>query len=70
MTVRGKMNCGIVAKSHPISSKIRYFKNADQLGTPENWNEGLRKASGDWIKIMHDDDWFTGPESLHIFTED
>lgn len=56
-----------VAKSHPISSKIRYFKNPVQLGTPENWNEGLRKATGDWIKIMHDDDWFSNADSLKEF---
>jgi glycosyltransferase involved in cell wall biosynthesis len=38
---------------------IKYFRNEHALGTPENWNEGLRQAKGGWIKIMHDDDWFT-----------
>ena len=37
---------------------IRYFKNKYALGTPENWNECIRKANGSWIKMMHDDDWF------------
>lgn len=44
--------------------RLRYFRNPVALGTPENWNEGVRSAAGEWIKIMHDDDWFAGPDSL------
>ena len=36
--------------------KIKYFKNSKKLGSPENWNEGLRIACGEYIKIMHHDD--------------
>lgn len=43
---------------------LRYFRNEKALGTPENWNEAVRRASGQWIKIMHDDDWFAEPDSL------
>ena len=46
---------------------IRYFKNVPALGTPENWNEGIRRANGTWIKLMHDDDWFTTPTALEMF---
>jgi glycosyltransferase involved in cell wall biosynthesis len=58
-----------LVKIHPVNEKIQYFKNVTTLGTPENWNEGLRKAKGDWIKIMHDDDWFTNSESLDQFVQ-
>lgn len=47
---------------------LRYIKNPHALGTPENWNEGIRQAHGTWIKIMHDDDWFEGAESLQTFS--
>jgi len=47
---------------------IRYFRNAQALGTPENWNEGIRQAKGEWIKLMHDDDWFTNNRALEIFS--
>jgi glycosyltransferase involved in cell wall biosynthesis len=47
--------------------EIQYFKNIKTLGTPENWNESIRHAKGDWIKIMHDDDWFTDKNSLKEF---
>src|ERR1700731_1904090 len=56
-------------ENHPLKPIIRYFKNPRTLGSPENWNEGLRKAKADWIKIMHDADWFTGPDSLGVFVE-
>jgi len=48
---------------------LRYYKNPRALGTPENWNEGMRRASGAWIKIMHDDDWLEGRDSMKIFAQ-
>ncbi len=46
---------------------LRYFKNNPALGTPENWNEAIRHAGGQWIKIMHDDDWLAAPDSLEEY---
>jgi glycosyltransferase involved in cell wall biosynthesis len=46
---------------------LRYYKNATPLGTPENWNEAIRFAKGEWIKIMHDDDWLSNADSLSKF---
>ena len=46
---------------------ISYYKNIIVLGTPENWNEAIRKANGTWIKLMHDDDWFAEENSLMKF---
>ncbi len=43
---------------------ILYFKNSQALGTPENWNESIRKASGEFILLHHHDDWLSQPESL------
>lgn len=48
---------------------ITYQKNPNQLGTPENWNEAIRKAKGEWIKLMHDDDWFSEKDSLKDYYE-
>lgn len=49
--------------------KLLYFRNSQVLGTPENWNEAIRKASGEWIKLMHDDDWFSSESSLECFAK-
>lgn len=46
---------------------LRYFRNPVALGTPENWNEGIRQASGKWIKLIHDDDWLATENSLQQF---
>lgn len=46
-----------------------YYQNEPSLGTPENWNEGIRRATGQWIKLMHDDDWFSEPGSLQQFAD-
>ncbi len=46
---------------------LQYFKNASVLNTPENWNESIRKAKGKWIKLMHDDDWFSEKTCLQDF---
>lgn len=47
--------------------EIQYYKNSYPFGTPENWNEAIRKSKGEWIKLMHDDDWFTDSNSLQLF---
>ncbi|MFZ9694889.1 MAG: glycosyltransferase family 2 protein [Chitinophagaceae bacterium] len=46
---------------------LSYQRNQRPLGTPRNWMEGIKLASGHWIKIMHDDDWFTDRFSLENF---
>jgi glycosyltransferase involved in cell wall biosynthesis len=46
---------------------IKYYKNEPPLGTPANWNVAISKAEGQWIKLMHDDDWFASSESLLFF---
>ena len=47
--------------------EIKYFKNEKALGTPANWNHAVSKATGEWIKLMHDDDWFANENSLEKF---
>ncbi len=46
---------------------LRYYKNDTALGTPANWNSAIAKAGGEWIKLMHDDDWFATPRALQAF---
>lgn len=53
----------LLAKFH-FGDKLKYFKNESRLGSPENWNEAIRYSTGEYIKILHHDDWFTSPQSL------
>lgn len=46
---------------------IKYFRNNKSLGSPGNWNRAVAAASGEYIKIMHHDDYFTDSNSLGSF---
>ena len=53
-----------LTKEFDFGGKLNYFKNKERLGTPENWNEAMRRAKGEYIKILHHDDYFSTPDSL------
>lgn len=55
--------------SYSTKFKYAYYKNTVALGTPENWNAAVRMAKGQWIKLMHDDDWFVDSNALSVFAE-
>jgi glycosyltransferase involved in cell wall biosynthesis len=46
--------------------KVKFYKNNLPLGSPENWNNSIEKATGEWVKIMHHDDYFANDESLEV----
>jgi glycosyltransferase involved in cell wall biosynthesis len=48
---------------------VIYHKNETPLGSPENWNNTLRLASGEYIKIMHNDDFFSSSNALQLFVD-
>lgn len=48
-------------------NRIVYIKNEKNLGSPRNWNKGITKARGEYIKMLHHDDWFASPKSLGKF---
>ena len=47
--------------------KLVYYKNTIALGSPENWNNAMRKAEGSYIKILHHDDYFATKDALSKF---
>lgn len=59
----------ILTESFKEKFPLLYYKNSTSLGTPANWNTCIDKASGEWIKIMHDDDWFANAQSLEGFAK-
>lgn len=50
--------------AYSFGDKLKYSKNKARLGAAGNWNEAVRLASGEYIKMLHDDDWFTYEDSL------
>ena len=56
-----------VAVEEYDDSRIKYLHNIPPLKSGKNWNAGLKLATGEYIKIMHDDDSFVDSESLQCF---
>ena len=56
-----------IAKYNFEDITYKYIKNLKQLGSPENWNEGIRHSKAKFIKVLHHDDWFTYKNSLETF---
>lgn len=54
-------------KTCSYNFNIVYKKNIVPLGSPLNWVESFKHANGDWIKIMHDDDYFNSKIALETF---
>ncbi len=48
---------------------IIYHQNSPALGSPANWNKAISLARGEWVKIMHGDDWFADEMSLQQFAD-
>ncbi|MEX2556614.1 MAG: glycosyltransferase [Actinomycetota bacterium] len=46
---------------------IRYRRNRDRRGSPENWNDAIGLARGEYVKLLHHDDWFADRHALGEF---
>lgn len=56
-----------ICDSKSQDPRLHYFHNDVAKGSPDNWNAGILRARGEYIKIMHHDDWFTDKNSLKHF---
>ncbi len=45
---------------------IKYFRNQEKYGMSQNTNFAIKKAKGDFIKILFQDDFLFGTQSLEI----
>ncbi len=50
-----------------FGTQLNYIRHSPSLGSPVNWNYALKQAKGEYIKIIHHDDYFTNPDSLDQF---
>ena len=48
------INCLTITAATPT---IKYYVNPHNLGMFGNWNRGIALAQGQWITLLHDDDW-------------
>ena len=59
----------ILCRKYSSKFLMIYHKNSPPKGSPANWNTGIKMANGKWIKLMHDDDWFSSDTSLADFAK-
>jgi glycosyltransferase involved in cell wall biosynthesis len=50
-----------------LPDKINYYKNQPSLGSPGNWNAAIGRSTGEYIKVLHHDDWLTDDTCLLKF---
>lgn len=52
------------------SDRFFHVRNATRLGPVQNWNECIRRARGQWVSILHEDDtlypWFLATVRAHL----
>jgi glycosyltransferase involved in cell wall biosynthesis len=48
---------------------LTYQHNLRPLGSPRNWNQALSQAKGDYVLLLHQDDWLSEPSSIHQFVD-
>jgi glycosyltransferase involved in cell wall biosynthesis len=58
-----------VVKAYGGKLTISYVRNEPALSAVDNCRAVMRRAKGDWIKIIHDDDWFATPDALQQFAD-
>jgi GT2 family glycosyltransferase len=46
----------LAAPAAKFGDRVQFLTNARNLGTPENFNECIRRATGSWVHILHGDD--------------
>ena len=58
-----------LVREYAFGSRLAYTRNTAQLGSPANWNQAVRLSGGEYIKMLHHDDWFASASSLGEFVE-
>lgn len=48
---------------------IKYYHNQPALKSPMNWNNALDKATGDYVMLLHQDDWLHDENAMDTFLE-
>jgi len=49
---------------YSFGPRLTYLRNATRRGSPGNWNRAVALSKGEYIKLLHHDDWFSNPTSL------
>lgn len=59
----------IVCNEFKDSIPLQYFHNCPSLGSPANWNAALDKAKGEFLLLLHHDDWLVEKKAVSKFSK-
>ena len=59
----------LLVNSYLPGLPVLYKRNEPAVSAGVNCIRVMQRASGDWIKVMHDDDWFATNDALALFAE-
>ena len=59
-----------VSKAAENDNRIKYFRNLGHHGAAGNSNYAVEKSTGEWIKLLYQDDEFSGVNSLETFVRE
>ncbi|MDR3361943.1 MAG: glycosyltransferase [Desulfovibrio sp.] len=45
-------------------SRLVYSRNAERHGPVANWNKAIRQATGEFVTLLHQDDWYRSDHAL------
>jgi glycosyltransferase involved in cell wall biosynthesis len=62
-------NVELLLKEFDFKGNLKYYHNETPLGSPANWNYAISLAKGEYIKILHTDDFFTSAHSLASYVK-
>lgn len=62
-------NVAELIMGYEFNGRLQYYHNQEPLGSPKNWNYCISKATGEYIKILHHDDWFSYDYSLEDYVK-
>jgi glycosyltransferase involved in cell wall biosynthesis len=59
----------VLVNSYPGDLPILYQRNQPAVSAGVNCIKVMQRANAEWIKVMHDDDWFSAPDALQFFAD-
>lgn len=59
----------LLVNSYLSDLPILYERNRPAVSAGVNCIKVMQRATGDWVKVMHDDDWFATNDALSFFAE-
>jgi glycosyltransferase involved in cell wall biosynthesis len=59
----------VLVNSYKKDLPVSYERNEPAVNAGDNFIKVMQRARAEWVKIMHDDDWFASENALQLFAD-